>query len=197
MASLSLRAVLVGAVVLAAPAQAQRTPEQIQASWDAHHADFDYLLGDWEFTATNHTYGAFRGYWSAARLAEGADILDEYRVVDEGGETVYVSTTVRAYNAVLDQWELISAERGTGLQNVGTARRVGDEMHIEQRFGVVGPSPSIWRIRYYDIGPDRFSWAADRSTDDGATWTARYMELEARRIGPPRSLDPLAPAKRP
>ena len=31
-------------------------------------------------------------------------------------------------------------------------------------------TPSTWRIRYYNIAPDTFSWAADRSTDGGKTW---------------------------
>ena len=33
-------------------------------------------------------------------------------------------------------------------------------------------------------------------TDDGRTWTTNFQTIEARRIGPPRSLGPLAPAKR-
>jgi hypothetical protein len=175
---------------------ARRTPEQIRASYDAHQGDFDYLLGDWEFTSVSVEFGQGRGFWSAVRLAEGAQILDEYRVVGDSGETYYASSTLRAYNAVLDQWELVSAESGTGLQNVGTARRVGSEMHIEQKFGVMSPNPSIWRIRYYDIRPDRFSWTADRSLDGGKTWERKHLQIEARRIGPPRSLGPLAPPKK-
>jgi len=97
---------------------------------------------------------------------------------------------------VLDQWELVSTEGGTGLQNIGTGHRVGAEMHIEQKVGVTSPNPSLWRIRYYDIGPDRFSWTGDRSTDGGKTWTAKWLQIEARRIGPPRRLGPLAPAKK-
>src|SRR2546427_2999563 len=31
------------------------------------------------------------------------------------------------------------------------------------------PTPSLWRIRYYDIRPDRFSWTGDRSTDRKST----------------------------
>jgi hypothetical protein len=173
----------------------QRTPEQIKASYDAHQGDFDYLLGDWQFAAVNRQFGTFRGYWSATRLGDGAQILDEYRVVGDSGQTYYVTTTLRVYNAVLDQWELVSLEKGTGLQNQGTGHKVGAEMHIEQRFGVMSPNPSLWRIRYYDIGPDRFSWTADRSPDGGKTWVTGFQQLEARRIGPPRSLGPLAPAK--
>ena len=184
------------ASLLSAQASGRRTKEQIKASYEAHQGDFDYLLGDWEFTSASREFGTGRGYWSAVRLAEGAQILDEYRVVGDSGQTYYVSSTLRAYNAVLDQWELVSAESGTGLQNVGTAHRIGTEMHIEQKFGVMSPNPSIWRIRYYDIRPDRFSWTGDRSTDGGKTWVTEFLRIEARRIGPPRSLGPLAPAKK-
>jgi hypothetical protein len=141
-------------------------------------------------------FGKGRGFWSAVRLAEGAQILDEFRVVGDSGETFYASSTLRAYNAVLDRWELVSAESGQGLQDVGTARKVGEEMHIEQKFDVMGGNTSLWRIRYYNIGPHRFSWTADRSTDGGKTWQKDYERIEARRIGPARSLGALAAARK-
>jgi hypothetical protein len=193
-------ALLFGSLLAAAPVPAQspaaRTREQMKASFDAHKSDFDYLLGDWEFTSVSKEWGKGRGFWSAVRLAEGAQILDEYRVVGDAGETYYASSTLRAYNALADEWELVSAEEGSGLKNVGTARKVGDEMHIEQRFGVTSPKPSSWRIRYYDIRPDRFSWRADVSFDGEKTWVKDHLTIEARRIGPARSLGALAPARK-
>src|SRR2546429_8327060 len=117
-------AILVALGTITSPLSAQtvpkRTPEQLGASYVAHRGDFDYLLGDWEFTSVSREFGKGRGYWSAVRLAEGAQLLDEYRVVGDSGETYYVTNTLRAYNAVLDQWELVSTEGGTGLQNIGT-----------------------------------------------------------------------------
>src|SRR2546422_4301471 len=100
-----LVAMLALAPALSAQATGQRTREQIRASYDAHQGDFDYLLGDWEFSSVSREFGNGRGYWSAVRLAEGAQVLDEYRVVGDSGETYYVTNTLRAYNAVLDQWE--------------------------------------------------------------------------------------------
>lgn len=179
---------------LAGQSVPRRTAEQLKASLDAHQGDFDYLLGDWEFTATSREYGKFRGYWSAVRL-DGGQILDEYRVVGDRGETFYVTSTVRAYNAVMDRWELVGMDGGHGLQDVGTGRRVGAEIHIEQTFDVMTQTPSTWRIRYFDIGPDRFSWTGDRSTDGGKTWVKEHQRIEARRIGPPRKMEPLAPAR--
>jgi hypothetical protein len=179
-----------------AQANSKPTPEQVKASYAAHKSDFDYLLGDWEFTSESREYGKFGGRWSAVRLDTG-QILDEYRVVGDNAETFYVSSTIRAYNATAGRWELIGMDEGGGLQDFGTAQRVGSEMHIEQRFGVAGGKPITLRIRYYNIQPDRFSWSADRSTDGGQTWVKDFQRIEARRTGPARAMGPLAPAKKP
>lgn len=156
--------------------------------------EFDYLLGDWEFTSEDKEYGKLRGYWSAIKLAEG-QILDEYRVVGDKGETYYVTNTLRNYNKFLARWELIGSEPGSGLQDFGTGRRVGNEMHIEQTFGAAAGNPSMMRIRYFNIRPDAFSWAGDRSTDGGKTWVKNHLTIEARRIGPARTLPSIAPVR--
>ena len=185
---------LTAAPLLQAQTPAKRTPEQIQASYAAHKGEFDYLLGDWEFTGTNQQYGKTQGLWSAVRLDKG-QILDEYRVVGDEGETYYVTTTLRNWNGALDRWELIGADGGTGLQDFGTGQWDGKEMKILQTFGVAAQAASLWRIRYYDIAPGKFSWAADRSTDGGKTWVTNFQQLEARRIGPARSLPALTTVK--
>ena len=179
----------------AARPSGKRTPEQIEASFAAHKGDFDYLLGDWEFTAQSKEFDKFRGYWSAVKLEEG-QILDEYRVVGDKAETYYVTTTLRNYNKMADRWELMGADAGGGLQDFGTGQRVGDEVRIEQKFGVASGTASTWRIRYYNIKPDSFSWSADQSTDGGKTWVKNFQTIEARRIGPPRTMSALAPARK-
>jgi hypothetical protein len=185
-----LAVTLAAASTLRGQTPPQRTAEQMQASYAAHKGEFDYLLGDWEFTATSQQYGTFHGLWSAVRLDEG-QILDEYRVVGDEGETYHVTTTLRNWNGALDRWELIGANGGTGLQDFGTGHWDGKEMKISQTFGVAAQTPSTWRIRYYDIAPDRFSWAADRSTDGGKTWVTNFQQLQAKRIGAQRSLPAL------
>jgi hypothetical protein len=168
--------------------------QQPKTSSESPLADFDYLLGDWEFTAKSTEHGDYRGLWSAVRLAEG-QILDEFRAVGDKGETYYVTSTLRNYNKAENRWELIGADTGGGLQDFGTARRVGAEMHIEQKFGVASPRPSTMRIRYYDIQRDRFSWTADRSIDGGKTWEKEHLRIEAKRTGPARSMGPLTGVK--
>ena len=184
------------ALSLSAQSANQKTADQKKALYDAHKGDFDYLLGDWQFTGTNRQYGKTQGYWSAARLGEGAQLIDEYRIAGDDGETYYVTYTLRSYNASLDRWELVGIDTGSGLQNVGTGHRDGGEVHIEQKFGVGTPNASTWRIHYYNIRPDGFSWSADRSTDEGKTWTKDFQQLEVRRIGPARTIGPLTTPKK-
>lgn len=170
------------------PAAAQtKTQEQAEALYKQHKGEFDYLLGDWEIMTDHKEYGKTKGFWSAVRMAAGPEILDEYRLVGEKNETFYVSATFRCYNVQLERWELISAEAGRGLQDFGTAKKVGDEMHIEQRFG-----KNLWKIRYYNIKPDSFSWTAQVSKDEGKMWIADYLRIEAKRIGPARSIGEIA-----
>ena len=155
-----------------------------QAAPDHLH-DFDYLLGDWEFSGTNQEYPKFHGLWSATKLDDGV-IFDEYRITGDQGETYYVTRTIRAYNAKLDRWDLVSTEKNGGLQNLGTGHREGAEVHIEQTFGAGTPTPVLLRIRYSNIGPDHFSWVADRSNDNGKSWVTNSQKLEVKRIGPGR-----------
>ena len=195
--ALAVTALLAAVPTASTQTAPKKTREQLKALQEAHEGDFDYLLGDWEFTAVSKMPDGpqkFRGYWSALRLDDG-QVLDEYRVVSDEGETWYVTATLRNYNVFMDRWELVGARSGTGLLDFGTARREGDEMRIEQTFGVASGEPSILRIRYHDIQQDRFSWTADRSTDGGKTWVKDFQQIEARRIGPSRSLPALAPAR--
>jgi hypothetical protein len=172
----------------------KKTAQELQASFDAHKGDFDYLLGEWEFTTVSKEHGPGKGFWSAVRLDTG-QILDEFRIVGDNRETWYVTSTLRSYNAGLDRWELVGMVEGGGLEDVGTGQRVGGEVHIEQKFGVASGNTSTLRIRYYNIQPDRFSWTADCSTDGGKTWSKDDQKIEAHRIGAARSLGALAPAR--
>lgn len=186
--------IALAAASLSAQAPTKKSPEQLQALFDRHKGDFDYLLGDWQFVADNKQFGKSNGRWSCVKLATG-QLVDEYRLVDDKGNTFYVTATIRNYNAQSDRWELIGMDDRNGLQDFGTGRKVGAEMHIEQRFGVAGGTPNTLRIRYYNIKSDSFSWVADNSTDGGKTWVKDFIRIEAKRTGPPRTLPELAGSK--
>ncbi len=146
--------------------------------YEKHKGDFDYLLGDWEFVANNKQFGKSNGRWSAVRTATG-QIFDEYRLVDDKGETIYVTATIRNYNSIAGRWT-----------NSASIRKCTSSS------GSAWPGkPNTLRIRYYNIQPNSFSWTADQSTDGGKTWIKDYHQIEAKRLGPSRSLPPLAGTK--
>jgi hypothetical protein len=148
---------------------------------DAHRAAFDYLLGDWEFTGQRLEAGGkreFKGFWTATRTPDNRTLVDEYRVVGAKGETIYVTTTLRAFHPLEHRWSLVSIEP-SGAFAEGKARKEGADMLVEQQF-----SGRELRFRYYDIGPDRFSWVG--SGPDGKGGYTDFQWIEARRIGPPR-----------
>jgi hypothetical protein len=83
----------------------------VEALFQQHKGDFDYLLGDWEFTANNKQYGKSNGRWSAVKTATG-QILDEYRLVDDKGQTFYLQHQARqARRARFPSWQERSSVR--------------------------------------------------------------------------------------
>jgi hypothetical protein len=192
-----MRKHIIAACLTLLPALARaQTQQQLKELCDAHKGDFDYLLGDWEFTNLSKQWGKGHGFWSAVRLEDGT-ILDQYRVTGDKGETYTETISVRSFNTRKGEWELVSLQEGSGVRDLGTAHRAGDEMRIEQTFGASSPHPQIWRIRYHDITADHFLWDADCSSDGGKTWEKECLHIDARRIGPPRSLGTLAPTTKP
>ena len=159
----------------------------IARSVGTHKDDFDYLLGDWAFTAESQQYGRFKGVWTAARDAAGR-VVDNYRILGDGTQVYYSVLSIRAYDEKKDRWDIVSLEPGTGLQCMGSGLREGDEVHIDQTFVLRDDTRSILRITYHDITPDSFQWSADRSLDGGKTWQTNFQHLWVKRVGPPRAV---------
>lgn len=149
---------------------------------------FDFLLGEWSFVGTRGPR-QIQGVWTFVKSPDGPLVLDEFRMQDTAGRTAYVSTTVRVLSPAEMRWNIVGLEPGTGLPQLGTAWKEGSDVRIDQTFNSPGPdgvTGALWRIRYYDIQPDRFSWRADRSRDGGRTWETPVMTMDVRRTGPPR-----------
>ena len=165
---------LVGLPLADLPAQAAGT----SISDEEHRKAFDYLLGDWEFTGERTSQNGrqkFRGYWTATRTPDNHALIDEYRVVDDAGHTLYITTTLRAFDPRDHKWRIASIERSGNLAE-GRAWKDGADMRIEQSYG--GP---VLHFRYYDIQAAKFSWVGSRPDEKGEY--QEFQWIEARRIG--------------
>jgi hypothetical protein len=181
---LRIAALAAAVLPLATPTgSAIQTPAEGSAPSDAEHrAAFDYLLGDWEFDGERRTQAGwmkFKGYWPATRTPDSHSIVDEYRVVGDDGQTIYVTTTLRAFHPAEHRWSIVSIE-SSGAFAEGKAWKEGSDMQIEQSFG-----GRLLRFRYHDIRPERFSWLG--TAPDGSGGQVEFQRIEARRVGPPRA----------
>jgi hypothetical protein len=52
------------------PLSAQKTAVDVKAAYDAHHRDFDFLLGNWEFSRVSTEFGKGHSFWAAVRLSD-------------------------------------------------------------------------------------------------------------------------------
>ena len=143
-------------------------------------SQFDFLIGAWDIVSEPNIPGVperVRGRWTAQKSADGYMVVDEYRVFDDSGATVYLGETYRVFNPSTKHWEFRFVEPFSGTWHEGTGVRDGKEMHLTQ--GTPGGG-SLTKIRYYDIRPDGFSWISERSRDGGKTWT-KGARIEATR----------------
>ena len=117
--------------------------------------------------------------------------MDEYGVLDDAGRIVYAGTTLRVFDTKAATWTMryvdeFGGETGRWSELVGVKQ--GSEMHVEQHWQSPDGRTTILKIRYYNIQPDHFSWAADHSSDGGTTWVRDYGRIDAaRQVGTPSS----------
>jgi hypothetical protein len=147
---------------------------------------YEGLIGDWEFD--NEYYredGSVEratGEWHFAWALEGRAIADlwTYPKLSERARTGEgpggLGVTVRTYDPKTSSWN-VSWNAANGRLLVLRGRRVGAEIVQESR--EEGGDLIRWII--YDIAPDSFSWRAEASPDEGATWR-RTQAMKARRM---------------
>lgn len=145
-------------------------------------ADYDALLGVWEFRFQNRnddgTFGrAFRGHWSFEKKPGGMLIEDHWRA-DNPTQPMGVSTyTYRTFDPQRKHWQMLGTNSLGGEFALGLTWSDSAGRYAIQHYG-----PAIMRIRYLAIDPNRFLWRADRSVDGGKTWLRDAWTMEATRI---------------
>jgi hypothetical protein len=150
-------------------------------------SQFDFLVGEWTVDVTSKspaTPPQYKAVWRAWKTLNGLGVVDEYAVSEDSGRVVYGGTTLRVFDTKAATWTMryvdqVGGHTGRWWELVGV--KEGPEMHVEQRGQAPDGRTTILKIRYYNIQPDHFSWAADQSSDGGATWVRDYLRLEATR----------------
>lgn len=148
-------------------------------------SDYDALLGTWEFRfqVRNGDGGflpPFTGHWTFDKKPGGGLIEDRWRPDDPSTATGVSLYTYRIFDADRRVWQMIGASSNGGPIQPGLT---WSDSSGRGRFAIQRSRGVLVRIRYLDIGPDRFLWRSDRSSDDGKTWVRDAGIMEVRRIG--------------
>lgn len=147
-------------------------------------SQFDFLVGDWTFTA--HTKNPrlpprYSGRWTARRALGGFGITDEWRILTPDGKTAYLGFTARVYDRKTKSWKLQFLNVFAGRWSTQHALFRDGEMHLWWDDEEPDGRPFTVRVRYFDIRPDGFRWEMNRSYDGGATWIDDYLTMETHR----------------
>ncbi|HTE43870.1 MAG TPA: nuclear transport factor 2 family protein [Gemmatimonadaceae bacterium] len=146
-------------------------------------ADYDALLGTWEFRFQNRRSDGsfdtpFTGHWTFEKKPGDGLIEDRWRPDDPTipmGISLY---TYRTFDSERKVWQMIGSSSYGGEVQPGLTWSDGKNRYAIQRaYG------ALTRIRYLSIDADHFLWRSDRSTDGGTTWLLDSGTMEARRIG--------------
>jgi len=153
------------------------------ASAPGSPADYDVLLGFWEFRfQTRNPNGsfnpAFPGHWSFEKKPGGMLIEDRWRG-DNAENPMGVGTyTYRTFDPAKKHWEMVGVGSGGGAFEHGITWSDASNRYAVQHYG-----PMVMRIRYLSIDANHFLWRGDQSVDGGKTWLLDAWTMEAKRIG--------------
>ena len=145
-------------------------------------ADYDPLLGSWHFRFQfRRPDGAFEqpfpGHWSFEKKPGGLLIEDRWRYDDPSKTMAEGTYTYRSFDPERKIWRMLGTNTEGGEFALGLTWSDATNRYAIQHYGT-----EIMRIRYLALGPERFLWRADRSTDGGRTWLLDAWTMEATRF---------------
>ncbi len=149
---------------------------------------FGQFVGSWDLIVTDRqpdgTETSEEGEWHFGWVLGGRAVQDVWIV--PGGRSsrpdrgsIEHGTGVRVYDPGGDRW--IVSWSGPRKQRFHRfeARAEGDEIVLRS----TDPGPAL-RWTFFDIGPDRFRWRNEQSSDGGVAWTlVQWMVVTRRSAG--------------
>jgi hypothetical protein len=151
----------------------------------ANAALYDFMIGEWSVEFQSLPEGAKVGRRAIVKVDWFLDrtaVLDEWRHLDESGEVNFRGATFRTYLADKDLWYAIWMTPAIEGFSEIYARGTGSEVHTSG-MGKDSGGAFLERGRYYDISDNVFSFALERSYDDGASFMP-FVSFRAARTAP-------------
>ena len=150
-------------------------------------SDFDFWLGTWR-ARWDDDEGRKHGTNTVTKQF-GGNVIHEHFDGRPGAE--FQGLSVSVYSPQLDAWLQTWVDDQTNYWDL-VGRFANDEMTL-----VCDDKPSRgalkYRMRFFDIRADAFSWTWERSEDGGASWVLRWQISYERIADRPRDGDGSSP----
>jgi len=143
---------------------------------------FGQFIGDWDiiearYTQADGTEVKMKGEVHFGWILGGKAIQDVWIGCREGEHTyILFGTTIRFYDPTIDAWRSTWLSPIKGLVQTFIAKKVNDEIILEQRNAERYPEKWI----FSQITPTSFRWHSEETHDDGKTWV-RTEEMQIRK----------------
>ena len=122
------------------------------------------------------------GTWKGWRALDGFGVEDELRITDEAGNPRSLTHAVRYYDATAKRWLTSTIDVYRGVFTSSTGEWKDNALTTTSRGTDAEGKAYLSRARYFDITPTSFKYRADRSMDEGRTWTEGVLTIEAKRV---------------
>jgi len=155
----------------------------------AEAAQYDFLIGHWALevqpkvsglAALVHGAPRLVGSWKAWRAFDGHGLMDELRISDASGNPQSLNQSLRVFDPRTRQWQQQTLDVYRARFGASSAQWQGGEMRGQGQ--PTDAKAPLTRSRFFAIGPDRFSWQQDRSSDGGASWDEGVLVIQAKRL---------------
>jgi hypothetical protein len=149
--------------VLANSASAQNPPAA-RCKASAEYNQFDFWVGAWDVKSTQAENGPTVGSSKIERLVEGCVILENW---DSPG---FTGKSWNYYDPSAKRWHQVWLDMsGRRADYAGEYKE--NAMRFEGEVTLANGNKFKTRMTFFNLGPTKVRQFAERSTDDGKTWT--------------------------
>lgn len=147
--------------------------------------NFAFLIGDFEFKGkslkSRTEYRHYKGVWKSKYVLEGAAIEEDFKILDDTGNTTFHGLTLRSFNAKTNEW-VMGFFDALSPKWYPLGQPTFKDGEITFKGNLPGLQPGqLLQVTFYDIKKNSFKWKSDISPDNGKTWFYNYTVIEATR----------------
>lgn len=126
-------------------------------------SDFDFWIGTWEVSWKNKEGATVIGSNTISRILDGSVLQENFYDPNTG----FKGSSLTVWSPTDSTWHQAWADNQGGYFNFVGSR--DGEKRIFQT-PATDKRGMIWRMVFYDISPNQFTWDWQGSKDNGKTW---------------------------